>query len=119
MRMRSPKNEFFHPRERERRHRGSHPDIHPDHPHLTARRVLARRLPALRENRRRIPEGRPIYQSSSVFTRTTDSTGPKISSFAIVISAVTLSKIVGPRKKPPSAVFVARPSTSDLPSRPA
>ena len=38
--------------------------------------------------------------SSSVFTRITDSTGPKISSFAIVISGVTLSKIVGPRKKP-------------------
>ena len=38
--------------------------------------------------------------SSRDFTRITDSTGPKISSRAIVMSGRTLSKIVGPTKKP-------------------
>ena len=55
-----------------------------------------------------------VMASSSVFTRITESTGPKISSRAMVISGRTLSKIVGPRKKPSPSHLTARPSRSGV-----
>ena len=52
--------------------------------------------------------------SASVFTRITESTGPKISSRAMVMSGFTLSKMVGPTKKPSRFWPAARPSHTGL-----
>src|SRR6266849_1036510 len=104
---------------REKGHRRRDADVHTDHADADTISEFARGFPALREDRRRIGEARPLHDvdpSSRLLTCVTEATGPKISSLPIVMSGCTPSKTVGPTKWPRGcfSTLVDRPSSSSV-----
>src|SRR4028118_2410933 len=68
-----------------------------------------------------LPKREPLVNStasSRLPTLTTLKTGPKISSRATLISPVTLSRMVGPKKKPSSLGGARRARTTSAPPLP-
>src|SRR5437867_1203548 len=61
MRLQVSKERALRPAEREEGHGGCDTDVDPDHAHAHPIAKLARRLPALREDRRRISESGALY----------------------------------------------------------
>ena len=101
------------PSERKESYGGGYSDFDSNHANLNLREVLAGSLATAGEMEVALPKGDLFTRSIALDKlpiRMADSTGPRISSWAIAVSGVTRSKTVSARENPPTSVWTQRPS---------